>query len=269
MSITALNWAFRLHLPSSQKAVLIALADHASNEDASCYPSNARIQLWTGLSERTVRSALRALQTAKLISKDVGHSGHENPFFVQIGNGVKPAAVAAHEPADTAEISANVAPLPANIAQKTATVAPKPLEPPLNHKIVLRTNANRVEKQPDARDRLWSVGLASLQAMTGLPGPRARGLLGKLVRDAKDDCALVQAVLLEAEEHRPLDPFPWLRAAIQARAEGREGLLEQLGREMDFSIDTIPRASDFDGEGKWINGHSGSARDGNLLAHDA
>ena len=62
MSIEMLNWAFQLPLDSpADKTVLIALANHA-DPTGDCWPSVARVCLYTSLSERAVRMALRRLE---------------------------------------------------------------------------------------------------------------------------------------------------------------------------------------------------------------
>jgi DNA-binding transcriptional ArsR family regulator len=67
MSIEALNWAFNLSLDSpSDKAVLIALSNHAT-PDGRCWPSIRRVSLYTSLTDRAVRLALRRLEDAGLI----------------------------------------------------------------------------------------------------------------------------------------------------------------------------------------------------------
>lgn len=73
----------------------------------------------------------------------------------------------------------------------------------------------------DARDALWSEGLARLKRITGKPDGAARGILGKFCRDARDDCALVGSLLHEAERDRPGDPVPWITAAILSRTGQR------------------------------------------------
>lgn len=68
MSIAALRWAFQLEMRDpTAKAVLIALADHA-NDDGKCWPSVARLCLFTSLADRTVRRALRRLSAEGLIT---------------------------------------------------------------------------------------------------------------------------------------------------------------------------------------------------------
>jgi len=64
MSIEALNWALRLPLDSpTDKAVLIGLANH-TGPDGRCWPGIQRLVLYTSLSERAVRLALRRLEAA-------------------------------------------------------------------------------------------------------------------------------------------------------------------------------------------------------------
>jgi len=43
----------------------------------------------------------------------------------------------------------------------------------------------------------------------------ARAFLGKLLKVARDDCALVLAKLRECDQCRPLDPGGWLMAAVR------------------------------------------------------
>jgi hypothetical protein len=78
-----------------------------------------------------------------------------------------------------------------------------------------------VQPPPDARAVLWTEGLARLRRITGKPDGAARGLLGKLCREARDDCALVGSLLHEAEAQRVGDPIPWLTAALQTRTGER------------------------------------------------
>lgn len=73
---------------------------------------------------------------------------------------------------------------------------------------------------PDARTALWREGLPRLQRLTGKPPQAARTLMGRYLRDAGDDCALLSSVLFEAEQLRPADPSPWIAAAIQRRTSG-------------------------------------------------
>lgn len=84
------------------------------------------------------------------------------------------------------------------------------------------------EPAPDARGQLWTTGIPIVRTLTGKSDGKARSLLGKLCRDADDDCAGVLAVLIAAQDARPMDPVPWLVAAVAARKAPRNGFLGMI-----------------------------------------
>lgn len=68
MSLRALTWAWGVEdVSSTQKLVLLALADHKNEQTGRCDPSVERIARRTCLSERAVRGALAALADRGLI----------------------------------------------------------------------------------------------------------------------------------------------------------------------------------------------------------
>lgn len=71
MTIEAMKEAWRLKIEApAQKNVLVVLANFA-NQDHEAYPSVATISAYTAFSERTVQAALRALEDAGLIAREV------------------------------------------------------------------------------------------------------------------------------------------------------------------------------------------------------
>jgi hypothetical protein len=91
----------------------------------------------------------------------------------------------------------------------------------------------------DARDALWQDGLPILRRLTGKPDGAARALLGKLLRESRDDCARVLAVLHRAADTRPVDPVPWLTEAVKDRRNtendiARDWDLPTFGSENQF-----------------------------------
>jgi len=71
VSIEAINWVLN-HAPcenSTQKLVLLALANHAHPDGTSAFPSVARIMRYTLLSERAIRSHLAGLEKIGLIER--------------------------------------------------------------------------------------------------------------------------------------------------------------------------------------------------------
>lgn len=70
MSHYAVTWAYKLpQLPSGQKFVLVTLCHHSDSE-WSCYPSVKFMAAETGMSERTIRFHLDALEDAGAIKRD-------------------------------------------------------------------------------------------------------------------------------------------------------------------------------------------------------
>jgi len=70
MSIRLMSRAWDSNLPTTDKFVLLALADW-SNDAGHCWPSVAQLQAKCSLSERTVQAALKRLDEAGLISRDM------------------------------------------------------------------------------------------------------------------------------------------------------------------------------------------------------
>lgn len=89
---------------------------------------------------------------------------------------------------------------------------------------------------PDVRSELWQEGLAILQGLTGKGEKSCRTFLGKLLQEAKDDCARVLEALREASKLRPADPPAWLKAALTPR----------LSREMDAKAAALVRLGGVD-----------------------
>ena len=72
MSNAAINWALDQTLPSSEKFVLVVLANYADDDKGlRCWPSILRLQKKTCLNEKTVQAALLALRKKDLI-EDTG-----------------------------------------------------------------------------------------------------------------------------------------------------------------------------------------------------
>jgi hypothetical protein len=69
MSNTALTWAWTAAVSATCKLVLVNLADRA-DDDSKCWPSLARIATDTGLTERSARAALTALERASLLRRE-------------------------------------------------------------------------------------------------------------------------------------------------------------------------------------------------------
>ena len=74
---------------------------------------------------------------------------------------------------------------------------------------------------PDVRAELWNEGVEIAKALIGLPIQRTRTFIGKLLRDAGDNCPRVLQALRQAQIDRPIDPAAWLIASLQPNEKFR------------------------------------------------
>lgn len=115
MSTEATIWAWKQQVPSSQKIVLLSMADRAG-EDFRCWPSVRRLCFDTSLSERTVQQAVCDLEKGGLIRRDM-RTGRATIYYL-IGVQCRedtPANAAPPQklpPANSAATPANAAPHP-------------------------------------------------------------------------------------------------------------------------------------------------------------
>lgn len=152
-------------LGASEKLVMLALADHASEDGKSIYPGIKRLMSKTGLSERTVQATLRKLEGRSLIVP-VGVSEYRTtayeiivPTLAKMG-GAKSAPPAKRVPRGVQ-----------NLQKEGATVAPKsPLDPSIES-----SNVRATEKNGRARPELSALQ-SKFAELTGLtePSPTTR-----------------------------------------------------------------------------------------------
>lgn len=140
VKLSAKVWA--MALPSSEKLVLLALADKANvRKGNTAWPSIASISKLTGLSERTVQGAIKTLcASGNITRREV------------VGKG---AVYTVHPRSDCTP--ANAAP-PQNLQDTPAATAPKPLKEPL----VVSASAltilpARKSEYPDAFEIVWKA----------------------------------------------------------------------------------------------------------------
>ena len=77
----------------------------------------------------------------------------------------------------------------------------------------------RTEPVParDVRSELWDEGTSGIRALTGQPTAKAKGLLGRMLKEAGDNCAETLRIVREAQSLKPVDPVAWLlKAALKS-----------------------------------------------------
>lgn len=91
MSLEMLSAVWDLDLPQNERSVVEVFAWHA-NADGVCWPSRARIMYRTGLSEPTVKRAMRSLRDRGLLTVEdhaTGGRGKTPIYKLHPGKGVK------------------------------------------------------------------------------------------------------------------------------------------------------------------------------------
>lgn len=76
---------------------------------------------------------------------------------------------------------------------------------------------------------MWSEGIPILRKLTGLPEKPCRSFLGKLAKEAEDDCSRVLRALHEAADVRPIDVQPWLLQAVRRPSNPFLALIAEEG----------------------------------------
>ena len=173
MSVQAITAAFAVQgVTPSEKLLLLALANYA-DADGECWPSQATLTHDTGLSERTIRTALASLEGAGLVSRERRNrpNGSRTSDLITL---TLPATIAVRPNKPTGKIRQAYRQMPPNLP---ATVAPpttfEPSEEPLE-KIVEAAQAQPKAKPDPKGSRIsddWTpqfseIAFAKQQGMT-------------------------------------------------------------------------------------------------------
>lgn len=136
MSVRVMQWVWeKSQSKGTDRLVLLAIADCASDDGGNAYPSTATLVAKTGLGERTVQDAMKRLHKLNelAIYRNAGPKGC-NRYRVQMQGGAATAPPQEPHPADPAP-GAATAPQPPQIPHPGgAATAPRTvLEPSINH----------------------------------------------------------------------------------------------------------------------------------------
>ena len=126
MSVTVMNSVWEWDLPSNEKIVLLAYADHAAHDGSSVFPSISRIAEKTGYGERWVQLITRKLEAMGLLERDGSGPRGTNRWRIRLAGGEVRA------PRNGGEVTSGVKPdAQGGEAQFTGGVRPNSPEPSL------------------------------------------------------------------------------------------------------------------------------------------
>lgn len=87
MSVTVMNSVWEWDLPTNEKVVLLAYADHAAHDGSSVFPSISRIAEKTGYGERWVQLITRKLEAMGLLERDGSGPRGTNRWRIRLAGG--------------------------------------------------------------------------------------------------------------------------------------------------------------------------------------
>lgn len=90
MSIAVLTWAWKQTLPPTDKYLLLAFADHANDEDFTCYPSLTHLSKKTGFDRSTVWKITERLISIGAITRVGLHRSGTTMYRVNSGSCLTP-----------------------------------------------------------------------------------------------------------------------------------------------------------------------------------
>jgi hypothetical protein len=165
MSVKAMTWAFEQAIPPTLKVVLLALADHA-DENNVCWPSIARLAVKSSMSERTVQRNIQDLEFQGYIEKkstfsDVGRQ-MSNHYVLLLGEGVRlsPRGDTEGGEGDTI-VRGRVTPVsPPRVSTVSPLMNPH-IEPSLEPRESALSKCERILRDEDFKLSTWEDGFLS------------------------------------------------------------------------------------------------------------
>ena len=115
----------------------------------------------------------------------------------------------------------------------------------------------------DSKHQLWAEGPAILESL-GVPAKRGRPMIGRWMRDAKDDALAVLSAMQRARENRVQEPVAWITRAIAAghAPPGRpiaRTVREQTAQNWSMSLENLGKLADHFESGSSSGGTAGGA----------
>lgn len=236
MSVKGCNWALNVRgVSPARKALLFALGERHNRDTDTCYPRQEMLADDAGMSLRSVQTHLAWLERAGLIAREVrSPTGRGAVTFyrlafdrtepVEADPDAEVAGGSEDQPADSGETDPQLSAGAKNPKEPESSVPDGTGEdadlfgdkPPSPSKPV----ASATPDDPDPYNQLiWTAGLKLLLDAKQREGP-ARAFLGRLIKQARGDTALVANAITACSQARAGDPAAWLAAAVRKRLPG-------------------------------------------------
>jgi len=208
MSGIALEWAYSLDLPGTEKLVLGALASFHSQKNPHPYPSRELLANVAGITVKTVSRIIPKLEERGLIRVKHSSGRHSNRYELQIKQGhrvpVNKDTVSPFHPPNK-DIES---------LEQGHPVHPTGTQSPTNKDMNKGINKKEGAEAPNPaspaviEETMWTIG-------EGLGIPRK--VIGKAV--SKNSKAKVAEIIARMVVDTPVDPVPYFMAATHKHSE--------------------------------------------------
>lgn len=85
MSVAAMSWAWQLDITPTEKLTLLALADHANDENYTCWPSLTHLENKTGLSRTSIWRSIDVLVDHGLVDRKNDPEKSSTVYRLKVG----------------------------------------------------------------------------------------------------------------------------------------------------------------------------------------
>jgi DNA-binding transcriptional MocR family regulator len=217
MSFQAMTGAFAVKgLSASEKLVLLALSNYADRE-MRCFPSQGALAEDTELSERTVWSAVKALEERGVLTREARHRADGSRttdvftlhFNVEVTE-TPPRKICEPPSQDLHPPLATVAPPPATVASLTT------YEPVTRGSYVEDKSSTPQVVQIDPDREAWEQAVSTLRTAHRLTEAQARTFFGKLLSQNALKPRDLLASIASCRANQTPDPRAYLTKAAQS-----------------------------------------------------
>lgn len=239
MSTKGNDWARRVRgVGFAKKAILYSLGERHNIDTDLCCPDQKRLAEDSEMGIRTLQGHLTELERMRLISRNVRctPSGRKVTYYTLAFDLERPVEGWENQSADPApgETGDQSADDDVTKAQLRALSENPNLEPESSEAKASGEDADLFGESPPSKPKpvatskpdedpykrlIFTAGVALFKSH-GHSEPVARGHLGRLLKLAKDDTALVANAVTAAEKAKPADVVGWLTKAVRARIPG-------------------------------------------------
>jgi DNA-binding transcriptional MocR family regulator len=153
MSFEAMAWAVKQDLPVKQKITLLMLANRVNSDTGRCFPSVKGLAADCGMSETSVKEALRSLKDAGLIvahERRVDGVSLSNEYEMPVDEIPPPRRNTPHPPAQ-------YAPPPRRNTPPNLSLEPVNEPESVQAGLFSQADVETLEKEPDRFDEFWSA----------------------------------------------------------------------------------------------------------------